>query len=226
DGTLFLTFDNGVQGGKGTVMYVAKSKDGGATWTQPYQFAAFQNPVCTFPPYCFNIEGGAFRSGGSYPSPAYDATRRRLYAIFPDIQGRYAQVYFTYASVDDLMNWSEPAAIAPAAGDRFQAEMSIAPNGRIDVSFYDRSYSANALVDMTYATSNDGGLSWTSHRVSSKGFDPSQWGVPSGTGFRPFIGDYNGMISTASSAAIAWTGVAPPQPFNLEIDFASVTPRP
>ena len=63
DGTLFLTFDNGVQGGKGTVMYVAKSKDGGETWTQPFHFAAFQNPVCTFPPYCFNISGGAFRSG-------------------------------------------------------------------------------------------------------------------------------------------------------------------
>ena len=37
DGTLFLTFDNGVQGGKGTVMYVAKSRDGGATWTEPFK---------------------------------------------------------------------------------------------------------------------------------------------------------------------------------------------
>src|SRR5204862_4377422 len=87
DGTLFLTFDNGVQGGKGTVMYAAKSKDGGETWTQPFQFAAFQNPVCTFPPYCFNISGGAFRSGGSYPSPAYNAADERLYVIFPDIRG-------------------------------------------------------------------------------------------------------------------------------------------
>src|SRR5256885_5477887 len=55
DGTLFLTFDNGVQGGKGTVMYVSSSKDGGATWSAPFQFAAFTNPVCTFPPACFNI---------------------------------------------------------------------------------------------------------------------------------------------------------------------------
>jgi len=102
--------------------------------------------------------------------------------------------------------------------------MSVAPNGRIDVSFYDRGYSDNQLVDVTYAASNDAGATWTSQRVSNKGFDPSQWGVPSGSSFRPFIGDYNGMISTATGAAIAWTGVAPPQPLNLEIDFAAVTP--
>src|SRR4051812_4047382 len=46
DGTLFLTFDNGVQGGKGTVMYASKSIDGGATWSPPVQFASFNNPVC------------------------------------------------------------------------------------------------------------------------------------------------------------------------------------
>src|SRR5438132_893293 len=225
-GTLYRTCANGAQGGKGSAMYASTSADGGAGWSTPQQLGTFVNPVCTFPPYCFNLSGGPFRSGGSYPAPGYDPVRDRLDVIYADIDGQYAQVYFTSASAKDLTRWTAPIAIAPAAGDRFQAEMSVAPNGRIDVSFYDRSYSANALVDMTYATSNDGGLSWTSHRVSSKGFDPSQWGVPSGTGFRPFIGDYNGMISTASSAAIAWTGVAPPQPFNLEIDFASVTPRP
>ena len=35
--------------------------------------------------------------------------------------------------------------------------MSVAPNGRVDVSFYDRSYNDNQLVDMTYAASNDAG---------------------------------------------------------------------
>jgi hypothetical protein len=186
------------------------------------QFAAFENPVCTFPPYCFNIAGGAFRSGGSYPSPAYRAADGRLYVIFPDIAGPFAQVYITSASASDLTDWTPPAAIASADADRFQAEMSISPSGRIDVSFYDRSYTGNRLVDLTLASSFDGGATWTSRRVSSSSFDPSQWGVPSSSGFRPFIGDYNGMVSTDAFTAITWTGVAPPQPFNLEIDFASV----
>src|SRR5262249_35724327 len=151
------------------------------------------NPVCTFPPSCFNISGNPFRSGGSYPAPAYDAIRKRLVVVYPDIVGPYAQVYVTSASASDLTSWSTPAAIAPGAGDRFQSELGIGSDGRYHVMFNDRSYSGNALVDVTYATSVDGGASWSSTRVSTQGFDPGLWGVPSGSGFRPFIGDYNGL---------------------------------
>jgi Neuraminidase (sialidase) len=224
DGTLYLTFDNGVQGGKGTVIYASMSKDGGATWTNPSLVAALNNPVCTFPPYCFNISGGAFRSGGSYPTPAFDAVHNRLDVIYPDIVGPYAQIYFTSAPAD-LSSWTTPTAIAPANGDRFQNEMSISSTGRLDVSFYDRSYTQNKLVDLTYASSTDGGLTWKSRRITSAGFDPSLWGVPSGTGFRPFIGDYNGMVSFADGAAFTWTGIGSTgAPFNLEIDYASAKP--
>jgi hypothetical protein len=226
DGTAYLTFDNGIQGGKGTALYVSKSLDGGRTWSTPFQLATFQNPVCIFPPYCFNIAGGQFRAGGSYPAPAYDPVRNRLDVVFPDIKGTYAQIYFTSAPASDLTSWTTPAAVAPAAGDRFENELSVAPNGRIDLSFYDRSYSANTLVDLTYATSADGGQTWRTARVTPTGFDPSQWGVPSSSasGFRPFIGDYNGIVSLSDRAGLVWTGVAPPAPFNLEIDYATVTP--
>ena len=56
-GNAYLVFDNGVQGGKGTVLYAAKSTDGGVTWGDPVQFASLTNPVCVFPPNCFNIAG-------------------------------------------------------------------------------------------------------------------------------------------------------------------------
>jgi hypothetical protein len=223
-GHAFLTFDNGVQGGKGTVLYVSESVDGGATWSTPVQFAALTNPVCTFPPGCFNISGGAFRSGGTYPAPAFDAARDRLYVIAPDIRGTYAQVYLWTLNPHTLQLIRGPVAVAPGAGDQFQSEISTSPGGRIDISFYDRRYSANQLVDLTYATSADGGATWQRARVTPAGFDPSQWGVPSGTGFRPFIGDYNGIASTATGASMTWTGFAPPQPFNLETDYASATP--
>jgi hypothetical protein len=223
-GNAYLTFDNGVQGGKGTVLYVSRSTDGGLTWSTPYQFGTVQNAVCLFPPYCFTISGGQFRAGGSYPVPAFDLARNRLDVVYADTRGSYAQIWFTSAPASDLTNWSAPRPIAPAAGDRFQAEMSTAPGGRIDVSFYDRSYSGNTLVDMTYATSADGGATWATARVSQAGFDPSAWGVPGGAAPRPFIGDYNGIASTADSAHLTWTGVAPPAPYNLEIDYATVIP--
>ena len=225
DGTLFLTFDNGVQGGKGTVIYASKSSDGGVSWSGPALVGSINNPVCTFPPSCFNIAGAPFRSGGSYPAPAYDAVRNRLLVIWPDIVGGYAQIYLSSASADDLTRWSAPAVIAPATGDRFQNEISVAANGRIDISFYDRSYSGNTLVDMSYATSSDGGATWRSARVTPAGFDPALWGVPSGSGFRPFIGDYNGIVSLPDRAGLVWTGVGSSgAPFNLEINYATVTP--
>ena len=226
DGTAYLTFDNGIQGGKGTALYSTSSRDGGLTWTAPYQFGVFNDPVCLFPPYCFNITGGTFRAGGSYPAPAYDATRERLYVAYADNVNGQARIYLTWASASDLTKWSAPAEVAPGSGDRFTGELDIAPNGRIDLSFYDRSYSANALVDVTYATSADGGATWRTARVTPAGFDPSTWGVPSSSalGYRPFIGDYNAIVSTNTNARLVWTGFAPPQPFNLEIDYATVTP--
>jgi hypothetical protein len=225
NGDAYLTFDNGLQGGKGTVFYVSKSTDGGATWSAPIRLATLVNPVCVFPPFCFNISGGQFRAGGTYPAPAFDPVRNRLVVAYADITGLYGQMYVTSASANDLSSWTTPTVIAAAPADQFMGELGIAPNGRYDVSFYDREYTSNQLVDLTYATSSDGGATWSHYRVTSAGFDPSAWGVPSSTApFRPFIGDYNGIVSSNAFAGMAFTGVAAPQPFNLEVYFAKATP--
>jgi hypothetical protein len=189
------------------------------------QFAALNNPVCVFPPYCFNISGNPFRAGGTYPAPAYDNAHDRLDVLVADIRGPYAQM-FLYSLKPDLTLDFTTTLPGGAFGDRFMGELSAAPNGRLDASFWDRSYSGNRLVDMTYATSSDGGLTWRQARVTPTGYDPGVWGVPSSSalGFRPFIGDYNGIDSTNTLAAMTWTGVADPAPLNLEIDFATATP--
>jgi hypothetical protein len=222
-GNAYLTFDNGIQGGKGTALYASKSTDGGATWSTPVQFATYTDPVCVFPPYCFNIAGGQFRAGGSYPVPAFDNARDRLDVLTADIRGTYAGMYL-YSLRADTLALDFAGAIPGGSGDRFEGELSAAPDGRLDASFYDRGYSGNTLVDLTYATSADGGRTWRSARVTPRGFDPSTWGVPSGSSYRPFIGDYNGIASTADRAVMTWTGVASPQPYNLEVDFATATP--
>lgn len=231
DGSVaYVTFDNAIQGGKGTAMFVSKSTDHGQTWSAPFQFAVFTNPVCLFPPSCFNISGGEFRGPGSYPAPAYSPVNNRLYVAYADIDvDGQARIFITSAPASDLTNWSPRTVVAPVPrGDRFAAELGIAPNGRIDVAFYDRSYTANTMVDLTYATSSDFGATWRSARVSRSSFDPSAWGVPGGSTVRPFIGDYNGIVSLATSAGMTWTGAGTRNygvlPTNLEIYFASVTP--
>lgn len=230
DGSVaYVTFDNAIQGGKGTSMFVSKSSDHGQTWSTPSQFAVFTNPVCLFPPYCFNISGGQFRGPGSYPAPAYNRVDNRLYVAYADIDvDGVAKIFITSASANDLTNWTPRTVVsAVPKGDRFAAELGVAPNGRIDLAFYDRSYTSNSLVDLTYATSSDFGATWRSVRVSKSGFDPSAYGVPAGSGVRPFIGDYNGIVSLVNMAGMTWTGVGKTfgtLPTNLEIFFASVTP--
>jgi len=229
----YLTFDNGVQGGKGAVMYVSESSDRGTTWSAPVQFATFNNPVCLFPPYCFNVSGTPFRGPGSYPVPAFDPVRQRLYVAYADIVGGQAQLFLAYApasSVKDPTKWTIIPMAPGAKGDRLNVEMSIERgSGRIDFISDDRSYTNNALVDITYGKSADGGANFTTQRVTRSGFDPGLYGVPSGSasGFRPFIGDYNGIVSLPTTAAFAWTGVGKfygPPPINLDIFFGSVTP--
>jgi hypothetical protein len=228
-GYAYLTFDNSVQGGKGTALYASMSKDKGASWSAPVRFGTFENPVCLFPPYCFNISGAPFRGPGSYPAPAFDPTRNRLYVAYTDIVNGRGQGFLTWASGDDLAHWSTPTAIAATSGgDRLNVELGVEPvTGRLDAMFYDRSWTQNTLVDVTYASSPDGGLTWSMRRVTKKGFDPAAYGVPSGSGVRPFIGDYNGIVSLVGGAAMAWTGPGKTYgelPTNYEIYFGSAAP--
>ena len=61
-------------------------------------------------------------------------------------------------------------------------------------------------------------------------WDPAQYGVPCSSctnGIRPFIGDYDGIISLPGGAAMTWTG--PGKTYgqyatNLEVYFGSITP--
>jgi len=227
----YLTFDNGVQGGKGAVMYVSESSDRGRSWSAPVRFASFINPVCLFPPYCFNVSGTPFRGPGSYPVPAFDPVTHRLYVAYADIVGGRAQLFLASAPesrVTDASQWKVVPMAPGAAGDRLNVEMSIERgSGRIDFISQDRSYSNNTLVDITYGRSFDAGATFTTQRVTRSGFDPGLYGVPSGSGFRPFIGDYNGIVSLPTTAAFAWTGVGKNPgnpPINLDIYFGSVTP--
>ncbi|HEY2856432.1 MAG TPA: sialidase family protein [Gemmatimonadaceae bacterium] len=226
-GVAYLTFDNSVQGGKGTAMYVSTSTDRGASWSAPIMFGTFQNPVCVFPPYCFNISGGQFRGPGSYPAPAIDPTHNRLYVAYTDIIGGTAQVLLTHAALGDLTHWSTPQIVAPGGGDRTNVEMSIEPgSGRIDLMANDRSWSGNTLFDVTYFGSTDGGTTWTVQRVTKTSWDPSQYGVPSSSGFTPFIGDYDGIVSLPTSVGMTWTGPGKTYgalPTNLEVYFGGLS---
>jgi len=145
--------------------------------------------------------------------------------------GGKAQIFLTYANVSDITKWSTPAIVAPAAGDRINVELSVEPtSGRLDLMTNDRSYTGNTLFDVSYIASADGGKTWSTTRVTKQSWDPSAFGVPCSScanGIRPFIGDYDGIVSLPGSAAMTWTGPGKTfgtYPTNLEVFFGSVTP--
>jgi hypothetical protein len=144
------------------------------------------------------------------------------------VNGR-AQIVLTWASTAHIDQWAAPVVVAPSAGDRINVEISIEPvSGRIDIMTNDRSWSGNTLFDVTYLSSGDGGTTWSPKRATTSSWDPSAFGVPlSSGGIRPFIGDYDGIASLPSGAAIAWTGPGKTYgalPTNLEVYFAFVQP--
>jgi hypothetical protein len=223
----YLVLDNALQGNKGFGLYVSKSTDRGDTWSTPVQFATVDQ-LCMFPPDCFNIAGDGFRTGGSYPAPAFDDTRNRLDVAVADLHNGYSQIDFY--SLNPTTFAVTHTTVTSGNADRFESELGVSPDGRVDLFYYDRSYSSNALVDVTYAVSTDGGQTWLEQRVTPNAyqFDPAEFGVPGDVDPRPFIGDYNGIVSTNDAAYMAWTGVGPDadpgtNPFNLEIELATAT---
>ena len=109
--------------------------------------------------------------------------------------------------------WSGPRRINTDVGAsawHWFGTMSVAPNGRIDVCWYDtRSNPNNNFSELYHCYSLDGGLSWATNRAVSPPFNHSL-GYP----MQQKIGDYIGMISFDDSACIAYSAT-----FNGEEDI-------
>src|SRR5439155_1660861 len=85
-------------------------------------------------------------AGGCSRWPAFGPGRNRLDVAIPHIRATYAQIYL-YSLRPDL-SLAGQTTVPAGLGDRFENELSIDPNGRIGLSFYDRGYSGNRLVDL------------------------------------------------------------------------------
>jgi len=97
--------------------------------------------------------------------------------------------------------WSKPARIVDrTSGDQFDPWMCVTRSGRIHVSWLDRRADPNNILYETfYATSADGGLSFSGNqRVASMPSDPRDADLGG------FIGDYIGVACDAGGAFPAW----------------------
>jgi hypothetical protein len=106
---------------------------------------------------------------------------------------------FVARSTDGGQTWSPARQVTTNPEDQFFPWLSVSPRGTVAIAYNDRGF-AHPLIDTSLAQSTDGGASWSLRRVTEFSWNPD-------LAFRVglFIGDYNGLDTTASTALPFWT---------------------
>jgi hypothetical protein len=126
-------------------------------------------------------------------------------------------------STDGGATWTEPVAIddAPAAEPTtsFWPQLSVAPNGRIDVTWQDNRDTADYKFNLRYTYSTDGGQTWAPNVIIND--RPIDWNY--GISFNSDIRHPTGIASTNSYAVFGWAdGRVPDNIGQTQDNFAAV----
>ena len=177
-------------------LVLARSGDGGASWSESVveenlkpteRFLAFLPP---------------------FPSLALDPERERAYAAFEDGRSGDSDVLL-WASDDGGESFGEPVRVNDTeVGDRtaqYRPKLAVAPDGRLDVLYYDRRADPkNVMNEVSLQSSSDGGEKFTGRlRLSDRPFS-SQIGFGSERGMAD-LGSRLGLLSTDERALSVWT---------------------
>jgi hypothetical protein len=215
DGELYITGNLAFNRG---IFILYRSTDALDPMIEPPNFVAFVYQL-----------GGEQRAGGDYPGSSPNPggllgqvwiasdhsngpNRGNLYVVSSvDPPGTDPLDVHFIRSADNGETWSAPVRVNIDDRDAWQwfGTMSVAPNGRIDVVWIE---SFTAIVpsvgELYYASSRDGGNSWTVPVAVSPSFD-SWIGWPS----QNKLGDYFDMVSDDVGADLAYAAT-----FNGEQD--------
>ena len=176
-------------------MALSKSSDGGRTWTTELAI-----------PFSYDNARGGPANAYSQLAVTKEGTLHIAYNVNPkpDV-ANYSEVYHR-ASYDGGKTWSEPRALSDEdenlyAG-QFFPNLSVAPNGRVDVAWWDtRDTPGQRLNDLYYAYSEDDGKTWSKNqRITDRSVDRriGVWGLNYDIASQP------GIASTNAYAVFGW----------------------
>jgi len=143
-----------------------------------------------------------------FPSLAVDGARGRVYAGFHDARLGDADVW-VWASADAGVSFGPARRVNDTVeGDgtwQYLPQLGVAPDGRLDVVYYDRRADpADVRNDTSLQSSHDGGASFGPRAaLSDKAFD-SKVGFGSERGL-PDLGSRLGVLSTDQATLAVWT---------------------
>lgn len=211
DGTVYVTWTAGPneKSTKSNVIAAATSTTGGATWSANHVVAGVVAPITGLLP---NSSYRVFTDA----APAVDEVSGQLVVAYNDAASGASNVYVTHTALaGDLSSWTTPLRVKPSGQEQFFPWTASAPNGRVDLVFYDRSCDPKDTLDcVTLSSSSDGGASWSSTSLLSSGFDGDHYQAclayvqPPNCGVY-FLGDYIALASVNSGAVAMYTGNGP-----------------
>lgn len=214
DGTVYVGYQqyvNSSQGcNAGTQNALAKSTDGGQTWTHTV-FDIRQGGACTPGQvgrgiFCINSGGASFRSRSHPIIAVHPSDSQIVYMVYSggDLDTPYTCAGATgfhsdtlfRKSVDGGKTFSDPIRIntdAPGS-DQYYPWIDVSPNGRIWVGWNDRRNDPQNFRSRWYqAYSTDEGNSWIEEMVADVDTQPST-----------FIGDYHGLAAEDDRVLGMW----------------------
>jgi len=122
-------------------------------------------------------------------------------------------------SVDGGRTWSAGRRLGGARGSQFLPGIGVAPDGRVDVAFYDRGGDKDdVLARVVLASSADGGRSFVTTTVSDGPFDAR---VGSFTGENVMLGSHLAVVSQRARATVVWPDTVRGNRVNNIVDLAA-----
>jgi hypothetical protein len=188
-----------------------RSTDGGQSFLpnavqvdKPGQYMDFLDAAKddTLPPTSFRAP--------NTPSLAYDPVNGSLTFLYQNnINRPVSKADISYQrSTDGGQHWSNMRFLsvtksgAPAPNDQFFPWAAAASNGNLYAIWFDRRQDpANIRINTWEARSANGGVTWTSRRISTRSWNPNLGFFSSGA----FIGDYNGIAVSSTNVYPVWT---------------------
>jgi len=193
----------------GNQAMVADSADGGRSWSASTTVAPILDPTPGLLP------NSSYRVFADVTS-AVDQSSGQLVVAYTDQRSGASNVWVTHTrSGGSISSFTTPMRVKPSPDEEFFPWLSAAPDGRVDLAYYDRSCDpANTLNCVTLSSSLTGGASWVNTPITTQGFNGDKFQAclafvqPSNCGVF-FLGDYIAVESTNSKAQMLYTGNGP-----------------
>lgn len=188
---------------------VASSTDGGRTLGAPSPVTQVWRgcAACDYT-YYFPSDSFAQVAAGPAAGQVFAVTRIKLGSQSASATGPGSGLRIAFsASSDSGRTWTTATVVGVPLGqagdDQYLPHLSVAPNGRIDIAYYDAH--ANGTQDVFWTSSNDGGKSFAATQPLTAVASDMRIGPPGFTKASAQFGSHLGAVSTDAGLLVAWT---------------------